>query len=522
MTSLLAQTVIPVSGEITSNTTWTKNNTYLLTGFVYVEDGATLTIQAGTVVKGDKATKGALIVTRTGKINAQGTADEPIVFTSNETEPDYGDWGGVIILGNAPTNASSGGNAGVGVIEGGVDTPEGDGLYGGTNAADNSGVFSYVRIEYPGIAFQPNNEINGLTMGGVGNGTKIDHVQVSYSGDDAFEWFGGTVNCKNLIAYRTVDDDFDADFGFSGNIQFAFSVRDPEVADVSGSNGFEVDNDGSGSTTTPKTRPTFSNVTIIGPSGATIAADYKRAAHLRRNCEVGIYNSLLIGNYPVGLFIDGAATVANAQGGLLEVKNTLVAGPTELLKTTDAAFNIADWYGTSGWGNATSANTAGAMLTNPFNLDAPNAFPLSGSPALSGAAFSAARLSNAFFTPTTYIGAFGGVNTDWTCRWAKFLTVSTACTTDTDEANSNITEAQLLPTVVSDEATLNLSLAQSADVRIDLLGLNGQYLGQLSSINGFSGEQSVGIHVAQFDNGLYFLRIQAGAAVKVVKMIVAH
>ncbi|MCB0545816.1 MAG: hypothetical protein KDC70_19975, partial [Saprospiraceae bacterium] len=199
---------------------------------------------------------------------------------------------------------------------------------------DNSGILRYVRIEYPGIAFQPNNEINGLTMGDVGAGTTIDHVQVSYSGDDSYEWFGGTVNCKHLIAYRGLDDDFDCDFGYSGNVQYAFSVRDPQVADISGSNGFEIDNDGNGSTNTPKTKPTFSNVTIVGPDPAgPVDALYKRAGHLRRNSEPGIFNSVLIGKYEVGFLIDGNACADNATNNLLEIKNTVVAGPTTLLST---------------------------------------------------------------------------------------------------------------------------------------------------------------------------------------------
>ncbi|HMX39402.1 MAG TPA: T9SS C-terminal target domain-containing protein, partial [Saprospiraceae bacterium] len=215
--SLVAQ--ITVSGDISTNTTWTSNNTYLLSGFVYVTNGAKLTIEPGTVIKGDKASKGALIITRGSQIIADGTRDQPIVFTSNEAAPSYGDWGGLILLGYAPTNQVYNGINGLGLIEGGLDPLKG--LYGGgdqlTGAKpdDNSGILRYVRVEYPGIAFQPNNEINGITLGAVGNKTIMDYVQVSYSGDDAFEWFGGTVNAKHLIAYRSLDDDFDTDNGFS-------------------------------------------------------------------------------------------------------------------------------------------------------------------------------------------------------------------------------------------------------------------------------------------------------------------
>jgi hypothetical protein len=246
-----ATTVTIPAGDITTNTTWTAANVYLLNGWVYVKAGATLTIEPGTIIRGDKTNKGALIIEKGATINANGTASNPIIFTSNQAagSRDYGDWGGIIILGNAVINVT-GGSA---TIEGGVGS-----TYGGTNDADNSGIFRYVRIEFPGIAFTTNNEINGLTMGGVGSATQIDHIQVSYSGDDSFEWYGGTVNAKYLITFRGWDDDFDTDFGYRGKVQFAVSLRDKNIADVSGSNGFESDNDGSGSTNAP-----FTNCIIL-------------------------------------------------------------------------------------------------------------------------------------------------------------------------------------------------------------------------------------------------------------------
>src|SRR4030095_6414885 len=170
------------------------------------------------------------------------------------------DWGGVVILGKAANNQSASQ-----AIEG-ISAPSGDnGLYGGTTDDDNSGEFQYVRIEFAGIALSTDNELNGLTMGSVGSATKIDHVQVSYSGDDSFEWFGGKVNTSHLIAYRGWDDDFDTDFGYTGFNQFLVSYRDPNVADKSGSNGFESDNDAQGDTKTPQTAATFANVTFFGP-----------------------------------------------------------------------------------------------------------------------------------------------------------------------------------------------------------------------------------------------------------------
>ncbi|MDX5346676.1 MAG: T9SS C-terminal target domain-containing protein, partial [Hymenobacteraceae bacterium] len=249
--------VVELKGSITSDMTLKADQKYLLKGFVYVVAPARLTIEPGTVIKGDKATKGSLVIERGAQIIAEGTAQKPIVFTSNQPkgQRQAGDWGGLIILGNARQN-----QPGSPAIEGGIDR-----LYGGSNDADNSGVLKYVRIEFPGIAFQPDNEINGLTMGGVGSGTTIDYVQVSYSGDDAFEWFGGSVNAKHLIAYKPVDDLFDTDGGYNGNVQYAVGMSAPGTADVSKSNGFESDNDSKGTAAAPQTAAKFSNVSLYGP-----------------------------------------------------------------------------------------------------------------------------------------------------------------------------------------------------------------------------------------------------------------
>ena len=217
---------ITLEGKISKDTVLKANNTYILKGLVYMNNNATMTVEAGTTIKGDIITVGGLVITRGAKLVAKGSFDKPIVFTSNSATPRSGDWAGIVLLGKAPTNNSFNGTAGVGEIEGGINDAAGNGLFGGPDAADNSGILSYVRIEYAGYAFLPDKEINSLTMGGVGNGTQIDHVQVTYAKDDAYEWFGGSVNCKYLIAYKTQDDDFDTDNGFSGKVQFGLSIRD--------------------------------------------------------------------------------------------------------------------------------------------------------------------------------------------------------------------------------------------------------------------------------------------------------
>lgn len=432
-TTPTTDTVVVLKGDIAASTTLSASKKYRLEGFVYVTDGATLTIEAGTVIKGDKATKGTLIVTRGAKINAVGTASNPIVFTSNLAAGAraQGDWGGIIILGKAPINPT-GGEA---KIEGGL-TATGGGdekkyiYYGGTDAADNSGMLKYVRIEFGGIAFSPDNEINGLTMGGVGSGTTISYVQVYRSGDDSYEWFGGTVNCDHLVATYTWDDDFDTDFGFSGRVQFGVSQRAKAVADVSGSNGFESDNDGNGTTATPQTKAIFSNMTIIGPTVTTattgINANFQHGAQIRRNSSQSIINSMFVG-FPIGCYIDGTKgtqTILNVTSGALKFKNNIIAGCATPWKIgpTPSSTDSASFAALKSM-NTVVTTVEGAMLTdiNKFSgsLQTPAGIPsyllASGSPAASGADFTGFT----GFEAVTYRGAFDGSN-NWLSGWTTF------------------------------------------------------------------------------------------------------
>ena len=382
-----------LSGEITSDMTLDKTKVYKIVGNVYVRNGATLTIPAGTILRGDKATKATIIVTKGSKIMAIGTVSEPIIFTSNEAvgDRDYGDWGGIIILGAAPVNVAGG----TATIEGGINNANNDGIYGGTNVDDNSGILTYLRAEFGGIAYQPNNEINGITFGGVGRGTKLSYLQVSYSGDDSYEWFGGNVDADHLICHRGWDDDLDCDFGYTGRIQFALILRDPLIADVSGSNGWECDNDGTGSDASPFTAPVFSNITLVGPlaNSSTPNSNYKRALHLRRNSRVSVFNSVIIG-YPTGLLLDGTKTLNAFIGGTAEFKNNVISCCTKPLDTVavvGASFNIATWFATGGFGNSI-VTACGDIMIGSYSLTAPNLLPQAGSPLLSGADFSSAKL----------------------------------------------------------------------------------------------------------------------------------
>ncbi len=435
--NLMAQSVITVQDSIFTNTHWTACNQYLLMGYVYVCQNATLTIDPGVIIKGDKNSKGSLIVERGSKLYANGTAAQPIVFTSNQPagQRTYGDWGGVILCGRAFVNWIGD----QGQVEGGPRS-----LYGGAgsdNNHDNSGAMHYCRIEFAGVAFSANNEINGLTFCGVGDATQIDHIQVSYSGDDSYEWFGGCVNCKYLVAYRGWDDDFDTDNGYRGKVQFGLGIRDPFAADQSGSKAFESDSYQSGTLTglagdtSGLTRPVFSNMTIIGPmvSPTSTAWDpqFVSGAHIRRGTAISILNTIIVG-YPCGILFDqssagfGSTTrnydVMGAAGDSIgQIRGDIVCGiptnttPTkkELEFVIDGARSLTptttegDTTTNTPFGSATIAGSysgpynlywnspaagpkdfnviyateqTGVRLGNPFNLANPNEVPTSTSP----------------------------------------------------------------------------------------------------------------------------------------------
>ena len=422
-----------LEGRITENRTLKAGYTYKLRGLVYVTNGAVLTIEPGTKIVGETGQRGGLIITRNAKIAADGTADKPIVFTSESLNPQRGDWAGIVLLGNAPTNASYNGQAGIGEIEGGINNSDGLGLYGGTNPADNSGILRYVRIEYAGYAFLPDKEINGLTFGGVGNQTVVDYVQVSYANDDSFEWFGGNVNCKHLISFKALDDDFDTDNGFSGKVQFGISLRDSAVADISKSEAFESDNDANGSSLLPQTSAVFSNMTVMGPK-ATLNNDgnnlFVWGAQIRRNSSISLFNSIIMG-YPVGLFIDatkGVPTDNNIPVSLF-VQNTIIAGcPTPVLfdrgtnanvpATPNTQATITSWFNTAAYGNSILANNTDVGLMAPFNYANPDFNPTAGSAAATGASFNNPKLND--LSAVNYKGACA-VGDTWWKTWTKFM-----------------------------------------------------------------------------------------------------
>ena len=414
------KTIVVVEGVLEGNVTWTKDKIYRLKGYVRVGEEAVsgtvtkvgvLTIQPGTVIIGDKATKGTLVVQRGSKLIAEGTAAEPIVFTSAEGigSRSPGDWGGVVICGKAPNNLT-----GIAELEGGY-----KGFHGGTVADDNSGSLKYVRIEYAGIPLNPNQEINSLTMGSVGSGTKLEYIMASFGLDDSFEWFGGTVNGKYLIAYKGTDDDFDMDNGYSGTLQFGLGYRDGNLADVSGSNGFEIDNDAAGSNLTPFTSATLVNFSIIGAKGTSsdyLDANFQNGAQLRRNAKVKVYNTFITG-YPAGLYIDSqrGAAKTNAANGELIVKNVVIAGTSGWGTTGFTSLNS----GLYGFGvpvvndeQIARNNASGAVAASPIQIGG-----------VSASAWFAAIAGNKTLTSTANTGISSAL---WSARPTLTLTAGTS------------------------------------------------------------------------------------------------
>ena len=439
---------ITLQGRINADTLLKKENTYILKGLVYMVGNHTMTIQAGTVIKGAFAGSdvAALVITRGSKISAQGTSDQPIIFTSASPNPQSGDWGGIIICGKAGINTSYLGTPGLYQVEGGVDNSFGDGLAGSGDAvaptvidADNSGLLSYVRIEYAGYAFQPDKEINSLTMAAVGSGTVIDHIQIIYAKDDAYEWFGGSVNCKYLISYKTQDDDFDTDNGYNGKVQFGLVLRDSLIADISKSEAFESDNNSSGSTGLPKTNAVFSNITAIGPKALLNNVGnslFLAGAHIRRNSSISLFNSVIMG-WPDGILIDastGTPADLNINDSSLRIRYTTITGCTNAIKykastatptgATDAS--ILAWFTNPFFGNTILTNNSDAKLIQPYNYSAFDPTPFAGSsgyqPIVAGANFSDAKLVGSFFTVVNFRGAIApaGIESNWWKGWTKF------------------------------------------------------------------------------------------------------
>ncbi|MCW3466590.1 hypothetical protein [Chitinophaga nivalis] len=436
------------TGKTVRDTIRLTAGTYQLQGIVYVDTLDIIQIDPGTVLKGIPSTKpqepgGTLVITRGAKIFAQGTATNPIIFTSNSPTPAIGDIGGLVILGRAFTNR------GDKLIEGIATPTPASTWYGGTNGQDNSGILKYVRIEYAGFILSTDNELNGLSLGGVGSGTTIDYVEVYKPLDDGIEFFGGTVNANHLVVVNPSDDGLDFDEGYRGRIQFALIVEDSTSANRSISHGIESDNNFYNDLV-PVTHPQIANLTIIGlPNRAaatrnnyppSLTGRYGVAAQWRRNSQFEVYNAVVLG-FENGWLLDNTipagASTAKVQeyyrDGISIIKNSLVHAYNAPFHSVNPLYpytsikpypHIPD--SNKVYPNALDPN-AGIRLVNPFNRNIANFFlpgrgigfpPTPPSPALSGGYIPGLP---AGFIQTPFRGAFSGdpVN-NWTNGWTIF------------------------------------------------------------------------------------------------------
>lgn len=399
-----------LTGTLTEDVTLTADKQYLLRGGVFVGDDVgvtTLTIEPGVTIFGETSTQGMLVVRRNSRILAEGTKDAPIVMTSSKEEGarQRGDWGGLIINGNAPINACAD-SAEDGVCEGFGEG--GTGFYGGDDPTDDSGVLRYVRIEFAGQLISPDNELNGLALQGVGSGTTLDFIQVHMAKDDGVEFFGGTADFKHIITTGIADDNLDWTDGWRGRGQYfiAFQYED------AGDNGIEADNNGEDNAITPRSAPVLSNLTLVGSKSSELS---DIGVLLREGTGGEIHNAIITDWNDKCLDIDNLATFENVRSGELVMANT-VLGPcgASFGDGEDAEdgfegglpLTVADFF------NDGEGNIEADPLLTSIDTAAPDFCPDIDGPAGSGAVVPA----DPFFDQVTYKGAVDP-NEDWTLGW---------------------------------------------------------------------------------------------------------
>ncbi len=313
------------------NLTLDATKTYYLTGIVTVEEGATLTIPAGTKFTATGGTAAYVIVYRGGKIFANGTASNPVVFQGINHTP--GEWGGLVILGKATSNRS---------VSGESTSELGQKIYGGKENTDNSGSLTYVIIRDSGAKFDETKEFNGLSLFGVGNGTKIDNIYIENGGDDGIEFFGGSVNATNLVVNGVGDDSFDWTEGWSGTGTNWYAKRRPSAINgEAGNRGIEADNQDTNPDATPISNPTLKNITVVGSKDGAESQGAKLRAGTNGNID-----NLVIANFSTGLDIETDRSVNwfNAKGKLTNVRFINVDTKSKGTNTKKEAVDVSGAY----------------------------------------------------------------------------------------------------------------------------------------------------------------------------------
>ncbi|HWP86023.1 MAG TPA: hypothetical protein VNN17_12580 [Terriglobia bacterium] len=429
----VVNSVQTLSGPITSDRTLTNDTQWNISGRVSVKDGATLTIEPGTFLFGLPGSQppSLLLITRTGKIVANGTKSRPIIMTSSLPfgQRNRGDWGGLVMLGtshvNVGSNQSGNNAAGTFFIEGLVGDDES--LYGGgatPNLAHNCGTLRYVRVEFAGSILSPNNEVNSFTWGACGTDTVAEYLQAKYGLDDAFEWFGGTMNARYLIGGLGADDFVDFQLGYTGKIQFGLMYQSP---DAKGNRGVEGDNSEFNQGASPASNPTIYNMTFIGSGQVGFDEASSPGLFLRRGARATINNTVVTRFFSPAVSISDSATQAQADAGNVKMDGILMFNNNS---GTQGANTVEGQLGagyTLDYANGQKGNGAGKnfiagqdpLLNNPFEYSDPDFMARFGSPIFRAGAVSPP--DDGFFDQSAnFLGGIGAY--DWTEEWTNFHT----------------------------------------------------------------------------------------------------
>ena len=507
--------LITVDANITTDTYWTADNEYLLDGMIFVTNGADLYIEAGTTVRGafgqDLDATG-LVITRDSRIFAEGSPSNPIIFTAENdeglTKDDVGEWGGLVILGRASTN-----NATEGTIEG-VNEIESDPAlvgYGGTDDNDDSGILRYVSIRHTGINIgsSSGNEIQGLTMGAVGAGTTIEYIESFASGDDGYEWFGGTVNARYLVSAFNSDDAFDWDQGFRGKGQFWFAILD---SDQTG-RAAEMDGAGGNETGSPYAYPEISNVTYIGPGiNSTPSGDPGQLLQFRDNTGA-LYTNSVFTDHPAQL-----VNVEDVDGTDIDSRGRLEADSLNISNSVFFDFGsgntLADISSADFVETMLSANNN--TITDPMlrGISRTNDGGLDPRPMENSAVYGLAEpVGDSWFHRTNYVGAFDGSN--WLAGWTAlddYGFLGSGLVTDIEDIASEVPEGitlkQNFPNPFNPTTQIGFTLPQSQEVSLRVYDMLGREVATLANSEMFSaGQHSVSFDASNLSSGVYMYRL---------------
>ena len=502
--------------NITATLTLDPAKVYLLRSLIVVRNGGKLIIPAGTVIRGQSNSQSSpkqyatIVVERGGYIQIDGTVTNPVVLTSAKPigSRDRGDWGGLVLCGKAVNNQ------GPDIQMEGFNNVALDNTlakHGGINDDDNSGSINNLRIEFGGMAFEPNKEINGLTFCSVGRNTTVNNVQVSFSGDDSYEWFGGTVNCKHIIAFKGTDDDFDTDFGYRGAVQFGISFKDSSYYDLSWnapsgastSETFESDNDASGSGRLPLTSAVFSNMTCVGPIPAgmtwsqlstTQKGAFRRGIRIRRNSRLSIVNSIFIG-YRNFVMFDGDSVLVNSG-----VKSNKVSDKNDLFRNNYI-------YGVKASAPAGATNTGLAEISAGSNVNVLDSWIRS---SINSNTIDTSKFVPGFLVNTNNFIAPDfrpmdlNVQPNFEYGVLGFYGVTQV------KVAGKVKSVSAYPNPTNGEYTVEFTSTQDFNASVFVTDLNGRMVRNISTAGVTAGNNFINVNLPDLNSGLYFFHIQGG------------